>query len=105
MFSHWSFRSLFNLLTLFLVCSSSHSGTAPVTGLCALGFNFERVYEIRVVLLTLEHSDASRSRRKASGGEAPKENEFVSFALTTILLVVMQPIRRVFGRGWRTEEA
>lgn len=78
-FNHWSFRSLLDLLTLFLVCSSC-SGTAPVAGLCALGFNSSRVYEIQVVTLALGRSDApTRNRRKDNSGEAAKENESVFF--------------------------
>ena len=79
-----------------------HRLTAPVTGLCAQGFNFLRVYEIRVASLKLEHSDAStRSRRKASSGEAPKENEFVFFALIAILLVIIQLFAESSAGGGR----
>lgn len=55
-----------------------------MTGLCVLGFNFSRVYKIRVVTLTLERSDASTCNgRKDNGREAAKEDEFVPFALIT----------------------
>lgn len=75
-----------------------------MTGLCAPAFNFFRVYEIRVVNLALERRDASTCNgRKDNGGEAAKENEFVSFALITVLPVVTQPIRRVVRERWTKE--